>query len=371
MRIEEIGNTLKNLLRKQNAGTVQETVIGKAIIDAEKDLNSEGILAYKAKKYFHEIMKPFVVTEDVTFSSGIYSLPNGTISAVADLGSGVVRVSAAAHGQIAGGRVSITGTTSYDGEYTITNVNDAGTFDIIAVFVATGTGLWSRISVLELLDVQVNDSGNKWPAKIVMEPSAFRVGSLEDVTEVSEGTQIPLPLFIKELAISAGVTALPNYFVKALGGFLTLSGEDYKAVEIDPENWGSRDVKQIFGDLDSPGELNDLNIEEVEVAPGSWTDGKTPVPAGFIKLLSITSQVNSEKFDGIIVPVDKFDSRNISDMANDGELKKHLTIVPKTIALTSSKGDLPENFVLDKQMFQAGDYEGIRLLLYRVQPSLF
>ena len=73
MRIEQIGITIKNILRKQNVGTVQETVIGDAMVGAEKDLNNEGVLAYKAKKYFHELMKPFIIRENIVLVSGIYT----------------------------------------------------------------------------------------------------------------------------------------------------------------------------------------------------------------------------------------------------------------------------------------------------------
>jgi hypothetical protein len=279
-------------VRKHNAGTVKETVIADAINNAELDLHGEGVLVYKTKKYLHEMMRPFVVTENVTFTSGIHT---------------------------------------------------------------------PTASIKSLMDLQIIDGSDKWPAKIVQDPASFRVGSLEDVTDTREGTDIPIALYIKELAISAAETNLPQYFVKPLGGFTTISGEDFKAIQIEAENWGSKDAKRILGDINNPDELNHLNIVEAEIIPGSWTNGRTAMPSDMVQLLSVTSIVGTERYAGIVVKSDKLDSRNIADMRNDGEIKKQLVLTKKTIALTSGVGDLPENYILDKQMFQSGDNEGLIL----------
>lgn len=64
------------------------------------------------------------------------------ITAFADAGGGDVTVTSAGHGLSDGETVVITGTTNYDGSYTISNTA-ADTFDITATWVATETGMWS------------------------------------------------------------------------------------------------------------------------------------------------------------------------------------------------------------------------------------
>lgn len=72
-----------------------------------------------------------------------YAKPSGSITAVADAGGGDIRISASAHGFVVGQQVTISDTTSYDGVYNITNINDVNTFDVTATFVATETGSYS------------------------------------------------------------------------------------------------------------------------------------------------------------------------------------------------------------------------------------
>ena len=70
----------------------------------------------------------------------------GSITAFADLGGGVVRVSSNQHGIVAGNIVTIENTISYNGSFTIV-ANAGNTFDITATFVADdATGIWSALT---------------------------------------------------------------------------------------------------------------------------------------------------------------------------------------------------------------------------------
>lgn len=69
---------------------------------------------------------------------------SGSISSVADAGGGQLTITtSAAHGLSDNDRVNITGTTNYDGAYTITNTTGT-TFEITATWVATETGSWDQ-----------------------------------------------------------------------------------------------------------------------------------------------------------------------------------------------------------------------------------
>jgi hypothetical protein len=81
----------------------------------------------------------FLAVENVT------PLETGLISAFADNGDGTTRVTSAAHGLSDNEIVKITGTTNYDGVYSI-QYNDPNTYDIALAFVADdATGTWVRV----------------------------------------------------------------------------------------------------------------------------------------------------------------------------------------------------------------------------------
>ncbi len=65
----------------------------------------------------------------------------GTITAFADGGSGQVTVTDATHGLSENDRVTISGTTNYNGTFKVTNVT-TNTFEITDTWVATDTGSW-------------------------------------------------------------------------------------------------------------------------------------------------------------------------------------------------------------------------------------
>lgn len=66
----------------------------------------------------------------------------GAITAVADLGTGDIRITSEQHDLSEGGSVTISGTDSYNGKYTVSNVPDINNFDITEDFVADETGIW-------------------------------------------------------------------------------------------------------------------------------------------------------------------------------------------------------------------------------------
>jgi len=68
----------------------------------------------------------------------------GDITAFADAGGGEVTVTSAAHGRSNGERVEISGTTNYNGTFTIEDVT-TDTFNIVDTWVATETGVWNLV----------------------------------------------------------------------------------------------------------------------------------------------------------------------------------------------------------------------------------
>ena len=83
------------------------------------------------------------------------SLSSGSITAFADAGGGLVTVTSATHGLSAGDRITIFGTTSYNGVFEIQTVPTANTYTIIDAFVsddATGTWQFSSVTGFFVLD---------------------------------------------------------------------------------------------------------------------------------------------------------------------------------------------------------------------------
>ncbi len=71
---------------------------------------------------------------------------NGSITGFSDAGGGKVNVVSYDHGLYTGDVVEISGTTNYDGTYTITWV-DYDTFQITATYVSNETGTWKSYSI--------------------------------------------------------------------------------------------------------------------------------------------------------------------------------------------------------------------------------
>lgn len=98
----------------------------------------------------YEVFEVSSVSSDTSItltSNYVGGTTTGSITAFADPGGGQVTVTSAAHGLSDSMKVTITGTTSYDGTYTITNT-DTDTYEITATFVADdATGTWSSGSV--------------------------------------------------------------------------------------------------------------------------------------------------------------------------------------------------------------------------------
>jgi len=66
----------------------------------------------------------------------------GNITAVADAGGGQLTISSTAHGLVAGNKVTVRGTTSYNGSELVVANPTADTFEITDTFVASETGSW-------------------------------------------------------------------------------------------------------------------------------------------------------------------------------------------------------------------------------------
>jgi len=88
----------------------------------------------------------YIAIGDSSMSGQLYryggSDTTGPITAVADVGGGKVKITSTAHGLEDGDIITITGTTSYNGEFTISN-KTSNDFEIVSSFVATETGTWT------------------------------------------------------------------------------------------------------------------------------------------------------------------------------------------------------------------------------------
>jgi len=97
--------------------------------------------------YYHSAHGPVSEEQMITTTSGNQSIKltwwqgHGDITSFADLGSGAIQVNSTAHGLTTDDEVVITGTTNYDGTYTI--VGDSTDYFVIeTTWVATETGEW-------------------------------------------------------------------------------------------------------------------------------------------------------------------------------------------------------------------------------------
>ena len=95
---------------------------------------------------------PYLMASNGTEARLVYkdTTLTGSITAFADAGSGQVTVTDAAHGLFDNDIVTITGTTNYNGTFTITN-KTTNTFEIIDTFVSDdATGTWTSIGWTEV-----------------------------------------------------------------------------------------------------------------------------------------------------------------------------------------------------------------------------
>ena len=98
----------------------------------------------------------FEYAEDLTVENGSFidcradsgagviesTLNNGSVSGVTDAGGGDVRVAATSHGMSDGDIVTISGTTDYNGTFTVTNVDSPNSFDVTDTYVSSQSGNW-------------------------------------------------------------------------------------------------------------------------------------------------------------------------------------------------------------------------------------
>jgi hypothetical protein len=226
---------------------------------------------------------------------------------------------------------------------------------------ASGIGTTANVPVVALNgSVADPTSGVLFnPVTILDDPKKFRTGSIDEIMVGPEGQKSPNSAYLEKVSIAALPASLPPHFIQAKGAYTTVGGEDYQAIELKPEEWGTRDIAKI-----SSGEeqnVSDLNIVETTITAANMSTGKVAVPAGFVKLLSGTATISGTKYECTVVQPEDFDSRRFKEIAINGDIKPNLSIVKATISLTGGIGDLPADFVQDKGMFQAGDAEGIIL----------
>lgn len=212
-----------------------------------------------------------------------------------------------------------------------------------------------------ILAAEVKQGTARYPARIMYDPEKFGAGNEVDAKNEGTSNSIPEHLLLKEITVNAEVTTLSEGFIEAVGGYNVVAGEPFMGVQIDPKRWGSKDFKEIVGDKESPDEISHLNIEEVTVLAASLSTGSVDIPAGMVKLLSGTSVISGKNYEGVVVKPEYFDSKKLKDLSINGGLKNQLTTVKSTIALTAGTGNLPDGFILDKAIFDAGGNEGIIL----------
>jgi len=108
---------------------------------------------------------------------------SGSITVIADAGGGSLTMTSAAHGLAVGNIITITGTTSYNGIFTLTAVA-TNTFTFVGTFVANdATGTWTQGNELNELIYQAPDvfdnfaitAGNYWTEDYVPGTNALRL----------------------------------------------------------------------------------------------------------------------------------------------------------------------------------------------------
>ena len=290
MKILKAANTLKELIRKSNAGTLKESLVSSAISNGESDLYNELVQLSKTQGYTHEFLNPFIKSESATFSNGKY----------------------------------------------------------------TGSG-----KVIQLLSIAAIQSGQKYSASIVVSNDQFTHQSFSDAMDANNGLMLNKALLEKKLATSTTSTVLPKYYQATKGGSVNVSGEYFDAVHVSPDRWGSHDVSDILTNKQDPTSLSHLNIGELTVTSTNAATGILQSPEGMIKVVSISSNINGKKYNGMVVTPDKFESRNVADMINDHEIKKQLTLINETIPIVNGVGNLPNNFILNRHIFEYDGNEGL------------
>uniref|UniRef100_A0A6M3IUC7 Uncharacterized protein n=1 Tax=viral metagenome TaxID=1070528 RepID=A0A6M3IUC7_9ZZZZ len=146
------------------------------VLRVSKSASTAGIITISANSVTLLKLAPTELSERFKIIS-LYPIPptlSGSITAFADYSgtvTGTVSVTDASHGLATGQTITISGTTNYNGTYSITKIDD-NTFYITATWVATETGTWVRVVRLYLEyytrirdlqgDNDVPDLDNKW-----------------------------------------------------------------------------------------------------------------------------------------------------------------------------------------------------------------
>ena len=95
-------------------------------------------------------------------TGGFLGTKTGSVTAMADAGGGNVLVTAAGHNGVEGDTITHTtfSDSNYNGDFVIANVIAGTSYEIMATFTATGTGIWTNRSIDET-DVRINSLNNE------------------------------------------------------------------------------------------------------------------------------------------------------------------------------------------------------------------
>ncbi len=126
------------------------------ILKVSKSADTTGIITIREKTADTTLVKLAPTERAGKFKViSFYPIPpstTGTITAFADYSAtvtGTVKVTDATHGLSTGNTITISGTTNYNGNYSITKIDD-DSFYITATWVATETGAWAVYTTIYL-----------------------------------------------------------------------------------------------------------------------------------------------------------------------------------------------------------------------------
>ena len=138
---------------------------------------------------------------------------SGTITASSTAGGSTVAFTSASHGLAINDRVTISGTTSYDGDYAVTASSDSNTFSISATnSTSTETGSWVSLFI---------DGGLRMTYKSKYEPVLAITEDLDDDIGLDTSLQPSLVCYVKSrLYEDQGDLEKSNYFRQMYEGIM-------------------------------------------------------------------------------------------------------------------------------------------------------
>lgn len=217
----------------------------------------------------------------------------------------------------------------------------------------------------ELVSCQIQSGTDYWDAKVARNDKEWTSRKLSDLIPDPERPDNPLFKYMKTLTINGSASAaLPSGFIKEVAGYVTIGGEDFKAVLLSPEKWGTKDILDALENPEKSLEPDINSISEAVLTAASLSTGSATAPLNLVKAIGFSVKDSSGKeWDGYLVPFSKFKSRNFKDLIEDGEIKKHLSVVDEqiTINLGDGSGNLPSTFIKDRGVFYMDYEEGLIL----------